>query len=105
MKTLSVLSCRRHKLCDLLLQHRLHLLVLQVVCDGGEEVSRVVALQQAAAVGESSHDGFIVAEDLQTAEEQRFTLASWHHHLREGNLPQRLESKFRKINIGSFPNI
>lgn len=77
---------RRHKLSDLLLQYSLHLPVLQVVCDGGEEVAGVVALQRAAAVWESRHDGLVVAEDLQTGQEQLFTLASWHHHLGEGNV-------------------
>lgn len=64
------------------MQHSLHLLALQVVCDGGEEVPGVVALQRAAAVWKGGHDGFVVTEDLQTAQEQRLTLTSWHHHLR-----------------------
>ena len=74
-----------NKLSDLLLQYSFHLLVLKVVCDGGEEVPGVVTLQRAAAVWKGSHDGFVVAEDLQTAQEQRFTLTSWHHHLVEEN--------------------
>lgn len=74
-------SCRRHKLSDLLLEHCLHVLVAQVVCDGGEEVACVVALRVAAALWESRHDGLVVAEDLQAAQEQRLRLASWHHHL------------------------
>ena len=80
---LGVSSCRWHQLSDLLLQHRLHLLALQVVSDGGEEVAGVVALQRAAAVRERRHDGLVVAEDLQAAQEQRLALASWHHHLEE----------------------
>lgn len=43
----------------------------------------VVALQQSACIGESSHDGFVVAEYLKAAEEQRLTLTSGHHHLGE----------------------
>lgn len=78
----SGLSCQRHQLRDLLLQHRLHLQVLQVVCDGGEEASGVCTLERAAAVWESSHDCLIVAEDLQTGQEQGLTLSSWNHHLR-----------------------
>lgn len=74
-------SCRRHKLSDLLLEHCLHVLVAQVVCDGGEEVACVVALRVAAALWESRHDGLVVAQDLQAAQEQRLRLASWHHHL------------------------
>lgn len=44
-------------------------------------MSGVVALQQSAGVGESSHDGLVVAQDLQAAEEQRLALTSRHHHL------------------------
>lgn len=53
-------------------------------------MSGVVALQRAAAVWESGHDGLIVAEDLQAGQEQRLTLASWHHHLGERRLSPRL---------------
>lgn len=48
-------------------------------------MSGVVALQRAAAVWESSHDGLVVAEDLQAGEEQRLTLAAWHHNLGDGS--------------------
>lgn len=41
----------------------------------------VVTLQQSAGVGESSHDGLVVAQDLQAGEEQRLALTSRHHHL------------------------
>lgn len=64
-------SCRRHKLSDFLLQNSLHLLVVQILSDGGEEVAGVVSLCRAAAVWESSHDGLVVTEDLQAAQEQR----------------------------------
>lgn len=49
-------------------------------------MSDVVALQRAAAVWEGGHDGLIVAEDLQAGQEQRLTLAAWHHHLGERSL-------------------
>lgn len=42
----------------------------------------VVALQWGAAVWEGGHNGLVLTEDLQTREEQRLTLASWHHHLK-----------------------
>lgn len=72
---------RWHELSNLLLQHRLHLPVLEVVGDGGEEVAGVVALQHSGNVGEGGHDGLVVTEYLKTAEEKCFALTAGHHHL------------------------
>ena len=43
----------------------------------------VVHLQVATTVWVDSHDRLIVSQDLQGTQEQRFTLAPWHHDLRE----------------------
>lgn len=59
-------------------------------------MSGVVALQRTAAIWKGSHDGFVVAEDLQTGEEQRFTLTSWDHHLGEGNLKRSFSPDLRQ---------
>ena len=57
-------SDRRQELGYFLVQYRLHLLTLQVVCDGGEEVSGVGALQVRAALRVGGHDALIQAQGL-----------------------------------------
>lgn len=68
-------------MCYLLLENGLHLLVGQVIRDGVEKVLAVFIFQRAAALRESAHDGLVMTEDLQAGQEERFTLATRHHHL------------------------
>lgn len=58
----------------------------------------VADLQRGAAVRESNHNGLVVTKDLQTAEEQRLTLASRHHHLEKRHFTNKICDNLQSSN-------